>query len=81
MIEMFKLLSSLKYIKKQKLIVDIEDEKIMYNYYKLIRRIKNIKYNKFREIIINYRIDNLKGVEDSCIYYLQLIKNSNTMNE
>lgn len=71
MIEVFKLINQLKEIQKQKLIVDFEDEKIIYRYYLVSNKCKKISYRKFRNMVINNRIENLLSTEQSVIDVLK----------
>ena len=71
MVEVFKLIQLLGTIKNEKLIVDLNDEKEISKYYKLSNKTKKVKYNTYRNMVINYRIENMEDVETSCIDVLK----------
>lgn len=61
--EIFKLLYKLKDIKKEKLIIDKDDEFYMKQYYKNLKGI--ISYRLWRKIVIDYSIETLTDIFDS----------------
>lgn len=71
--DIFNLISLLKYIKPQKLIIDMNDERLMKKEFFKNRIYKTITYSKYRNKIINSSIDNIMLIEDS-------LKNTNNMN-
>jgi hypothetical protein len=62
--EVFKLISSLKNLSREELIVTEDDEFIMKAFHRKIRKI--IKYKLWRKIVINFSIDTMNDIYDSC---------------
>lgn len=62
--KVFNLISCLKNIKKQKLLVDLNDENHMTKNYKELG-VCGISYFTFRKMVFNYSINNLKNIETS----------------
>ena len=76
--ETFNLISQLKYIKKEKLIIDITDELLMKKYYLKYRIYKNkMNYMKWRTEVIYNSITFCEDIEASC---KTMLKNINTIN-
>ena len=59
----FKLISLIKNIQKQELIVDADDEYIMKSFYRKINKI--ISYKLWRKIVIQFSIETMYDIYDS----------------
>ena len=62
--ELFNLLSKLRGIKKEKLIIDEEDEYVLKAFHKKLKGI--ISYKLWKKIVIDYSIETKQGIYDAC---------------
>lgn len=62
--EVFNLISKLKDVEKQKLIITKDEEDIMRLFYPKIKHI--ISYKKWRKYVVDLHIENLYDIYDAC---------------
>ena len=62
--ELFNLLSKLRGIKEEELIIDEQDEYILKAFYMKLKGI--IRYKLWKQIVIQYSIETGKDIYDSC---------------
>ena len=62
--EVFNLISQLKFIKKEKLIVDKDDIEIMRLFHRKLKGI--ISFRLWKKIVIQYSIETCHDIYDSC---------------
>ena len=73
--ETFNLLSQLKFLKKEKLLIDIDDEKIMKKYFLKYRIYKyKLSYKKWRTEVIYNSITCCIEIDKSCLMVLSELK-------
>ena len=81
MIEVFNLISQLKNISKEKLVVSYEEQKSIYNIWrsnKVLRR--KFSQSKFRDMVIGNRIEKTISIEDSILYTIKEIYTNGGFN-
>jgi hypothetical protein len=76
----FRLISLMKDVKKDKLLISKDDEKLFFQSYFKYNIWKKTTYNKWRNCIINYSIDNTVLFNQSIDYFVDWLKNNNTVN-
>lgn len=74
----FKLISQVRVINKQKLIITNKDTDLFYKSYMDNKLHKVLTYNKWKNCIINYSIENCVDFDESIKYFIDY-KNNNMM--
>ena len=74
MTEVFDLILQLKYIKKENLNIDKKDIKIIKLFYSDVKDF--ISYKLWRKIVIDYHIETMSDIIDSCYDLIEPIKNN-----
>jgi hypothetical protein len=73
MYNVFNLISSLKFIKKEKLIITDLDEFVMYDTYKEYMINRWFKYKLFRKVVIDFSINDMRPIDEASLIIAEKI--------